>query len=122
MEFQNVGLLREGDWNPGAPDADSLAVWHLRGTELDLRIPWAMAGMSDPSSHQALIPRGQFRSTSVTIPGIGVTVAIGASGASSATQQVGTVTWSNWETVRYTERIKPGAAILRQAFDATGGP
>jgi hypothetical protein len=122
MEFQNVGLLREGDWNPGAPDYDSLAVWHLRGTELDLRIPWAMAGMSDPSSHQALIPRGQFRSTSVTIPGIGVTVAIGASGASSATQQVGTVTWSNWETVRYTERIKPGAAILRQAFDATGGP
>jgi hypothetical protein len=78
-----------------------------------------MAGMSDPSSHQALIPRGQFRSTSVTIPGIGVTVATGASGA---TQQVGTVTWPNWETVRYTERIKPGAAVLRQAFDATSRP
>lgn len=121
-EFQNVGLLREGDWNPGAPGYDSLALWHLRGTELDLRIPWAMAGMSDPSSHQALVPRGQFRSTSVTIPGIGVTVATSATGASFATQQVGTVTWPNWETVRYSGRIKPGAAILRQAFDATGGP
>ena len=130
-EFQNVGLLREGDWNPRAPGYDSLALWHLHGTELDLRIPWAMAGISDPSSHQALIPRGQFRSASVTIPGIGVTVATGAGGAnsatgaggaSSATQQVGTVTWSNWETVRYTERIKPGAAILRRAFDATSGP
>jgi hypothetical protein len=118
-QFQDVGLLREGDWDPRAPGYDSLALWHLRGTELDLRIPWAMAGMSDPSSHQALIPRGLFRSASVTIPGIGVTVAMGATGATPATQHVGTVTWANWNTVRYTERIKPGAAILRQAFEAT---
>jgi hypothetical protein len=119
MEFQNVGSLRDGDWSPGAPGYDSLALWHLRGTELDLRIPWAMAGMSDPSSHQALIPLGQFRATSITIPGIGVSV---ATGPGVTTQQMGTVTWSDWEAVRYTERIKPGASVLRQAYAATSKP
>ena len=38
-----------------------------------------MAGMSDPSSHQALIPLGEFRATSTTIPGIGLTISGGGS-------------------------------------------
>jgi len=118
MQFDNVGLLRAGDWNPGDPGYDSLALWHQRGTELDLRIPWAMAGVSDPSSHQALIPLGQFRATSVTIPGIGVTIA--ASGAPAL--QAGTVRWQDWQALRYSERIKPGASALRQAFGAVSTP
>jgi hypothetical protein len=118
MQFDNVGLLRAGDWSPGDPGYDSLALWHQRGTELDLRIPWAMAGISDPSSHQALIPLGEFRATSVTIPGIGVTIA--ASGGPAL--QAGTVRWQDWQAVRYSERIKPGASALRQAFAAVGTP
>jgi hypothetical protein len=147
MQFDNVGLLRDGDWNPGDPDYDSLALWHRQGTELDLRIPWAMAGMSDPSSHQALIPLGEFRATSTTIPGIGLTISggtpavqAGTAQASTAragtaladrgqgdtvqgntvqgnTVQAGTVRWQNWQIVSYTERIKPGAGALRQAFN-----
>ena len=118
LRSDNVGLLRYGDWNPAAADYDSEALWRLRGSELDLRIPWAMAGMSDPSSHQALIPLGQFRSASVTIPGIGVTV----SGDGGAAQQVGTVRWQDWQVVRYTERIKPGAAALHQAYTEVSRP
>lgn len=117
-QFDNVGLLRYGDWTPGDPGYDSLALWHLRGPELDLRIPWAMAGLSDPSSHQALMPLGAFRATSVTIPGIGVTIS--ADGA--AARQAGTVTWRNWQTVSYTERMKAGVPALRQAFAAVSAP
>lgn len=117
-EFQNVGLLRYGDWRPGVPGYNSLALWNRRGTELDLRIPWAMAGMSEPSSHRALIPIGQGSATSVTIPGIGVTVASGGGTA----QPAGTVRWQDWQTVRYAERIKPGAAVLRRAYEAVSRP
>jgi hypothetical protein len=121
MQFDDAGLLHYGDWNPATPGEsghDSLALWHLRGAELDLRIPWAMAGMSDPSSHQALIPLGEFRATSVTIPGITVTI----SSDGGPALQAGTVRWQNWQAVHYSERIKPGTAALRQAFAAMSEP
>jgi hypothetical protein len=118
MKFDDVGLLHYGDWTPGTPGYNSLTLWYLRGTQLDVRIPWAMAGMSDPSSHRALIPQGEGRSTSVTISGIPVTVATGT----GAAQPGGTVRWPNWQTVRYSERIKPGASALRQAFAEVSRP
>jgi hypothetical protein len=117
MQFDNVGLLRYGYWTPGRPGYDSLALWHLSGAALELRIPWAMAGISDPSSHQALIPRGLFRATSVTIPGIGITVSDGG----APIQHAGTVRWANWQRVRYRERTKAGAAAVRSAFAAVNG-
>jgi hypothetical protein len=118
LQFDNAGLLRYGDWTPGDPGYDSEALWHLHGAELDLRIPWAMAGMSDPSSHQALLSLGEFRASSVTIPGIGITI----SSDGAPAQQAGTVTWQDWQAVRYTERIKPGVAALRQAFTTVSQP
>jgi hypothetical protein len=114
MRFFNVGLLRYGSWNPARSGYDSLALWHLAGNVLDIRIPWAMAGLSDPSSHHALIPHGMYRASSVRIPGIGVSVAINGQPA----QHVGTLRWSNWQSVAYTERIKPGAEAVRRAFAA----
>ncbi len=74
--------------------AKSQALCRMTGRVLWLRIPWAMAGMSDPSSHQALLPEGRYHVASVTIPGIGLTVAAGAAPA----QPVGTVRWHNWQT------------------------
>ena len=117
MEFSNVGLLRYGYWTPGQSSYDSLALWHLDGATLDLRIPWAMTGMSDPSSHQALIPQGGFRASSVTIPGIGITI----SSDGGSVQNTGTVRWDNWQRVRYQERIKVGASMIRSAFAAVSG-
>jgi hypothetical protein len=117
MEFNNVGLLRYGYWTPGRAGYSSLALWHLTGAAISLRIPWAMAGMSDPSSRQALIPLGLFRARSVTITGIGVTI----SGDGALTQKAGTVHWQDWQRVRYRERIKAGAAAVRSAFAAVGG-
>ncbi|RAG85726.1 hypothetical protein DN069_09445 [Streptacidiphilus pinicola] len=118
MQFDNVGLLRYGDWAPDAPNYDSLALWHLTGAELDLRIPWAMAGISDPSSHQALVPRGMNQATSRTVSDISLTVTDDAPTA----QQAGALRWSDWQTVQYTERTKPAAAALHDAFTAVSTP
>jgi hypothetical protein len=112
MEFQDAGLLRYGDWNPAQRGYDSQALWRTAGRVLWLRIPWAMAGMSDPSSHQALLPEGHYAETSVTIPGIGLTVQAGTGPA----QPVGTVRWHNWRVVHYRERMKPGVSAIRRAF------
>ena len=116
MEFQDAGLLRYGSWNPARANYQSQALWEVTGPVLAVRIPWAMAGLSDPSSHQALLPQGHYHVTSVTIAGIGLTVAAGAGSADAAAQSTGTVQWRNWHTVRYRERIKPGVSALRRAF------
>ena len=79
---------------------------------LMVRIPWGMAGVSDPSSHQALMPEGHYQVTRVTIPGIGLTLTAG----DGPLQQAGTVRWHNWQAVRYRERMKPGVSAIRQAF------
>lgn len=118
MELQDAGLLRYGSWNPARASYDSQALWHLAGPVLAVRIPWAMAGMSDPSSHQALFPHGEFHVASVTIPGIGLTVASGPGTA----QPAGTVRWPNWQAVRYRERMKPGVSALRRAFATVSRP
>lgn len=115
--FSDAGLLRYGSWNPQRPGYDSLALWNLGGGVLRLRIPWAMAGLSDPSSHHALIP-GRGSAHAVTIGGIGITTAAGG-----ITQQAGTADWRGWDSVRYRERIKAGAGAVRSAFAAAGaGP
>ena len=114
MEFQDAGLLRYGDWDPARRGYDSQALWHLARRVLSLRIPWAMAGMSDPSSHQALLPEGHAAETSVTIPGIGLTV--GTAEHIGTAQQIGMVRWHNWQVVRYRERMKPGVSAIRRAF------
>ena len=83
MEFQDAGLLRYGSWDPAQHGYSSQALCRMTGRVLWLRIPWAMAGMSDPSSHQALLPEGRYHVTSVTIPGIGLTVTPGPAGPAS---------------------------------------
>ncbi|MCI0408617.1 MAG: hypothetical protein L0191_08645, partial [Acidobacteria bacterium] len=46
------GILRFGSLNPQAADYDSLAQWraNVQTNTIDLRIPWSLLGVTDPSS------------------------------------------------------------------------
>ncbi|PYV16809.1 MAG: hypothetical protein DMG21_10545 [Acidobacteria bacterium] len=46
------GILRYGDLDPNSPDYDSLAEWHanVRSNVIDIRIPWNLLNVTDPSS------------------------------------------------------------------------
>jgi hypothetical protein len=100
-ELQNTGLLRYG-----TPDQDSRALWHLDGGDLVARVPWAMLGYADPSTHRVGVRRGRAQVS----PGVGVTVS-----ASGTDQHTGTATWVNWNRPYYTERLKQGAGQFRDA-------
>jgi hypothetical protein len=100
----------------GSAHAGTLGRSQGNHTELEA-LQMAMAGISDPSSHQALIPQGLFRATSVMIPGIGLTISTGG----RHVRNTGTVRWNNWQSVRYRERVKAGAAAVRAAFSAVSG-
>ena len=94
----NAGPLRYGTWDPADPRADSRALWHFDGADLVLRAPWALLGFSDPSAH---------RIGAQVSPG--VTITLPSSGRTRA------VTWPNWNRPYYTERLKQGAELFRDA-------
>jgi len=111
VEYDEVGVLRHGVLDPTSPAYDNLATWQLRdgGRVVDLRIPWAMAGLADPSSHQATAAGPAPRS--VPVERLGVSVGLGGQ-----TWQTQGVTWRSWQAVRYRERVKHGVAPLVRAF------
>ncbi|WP_081680794.1 glycosyltransferase family 2 protein [Cellulomonas sp. URHD0024] len=114
LELFDAGALRYGTFDVSAPEFDSRATWHADGSKLELRIPWALAGFSDPSSAQMLVPDGTTPA-SQTSPGI--TVVLSSAGVD---QTLGTIPAPSWDEVRYAERLKTSADTLRLAFLDTG--
>lgn len=114
-EFQDVGRLRQGSWEPTDRRYDSLGTWQVDRAHdtVRLRVPWSMLGMADPSSRTALGPGDPAQG--VKVPGIrfGFTVP----GSPAATTDW---TWPTWNHVEHTERVKQGADVLADAFRATG--
>lgn len=67
-ERYDRGVLRYGTLNPASPDYDSLAEWHAnpQSNAIDVRIPWALLYVTDPSRLKVfagLDPDGSVRTT-----------------------------------------------------------
>ncbi|MDO5710713.1 MAG: hypothetical protein Q4P32_03110 [Micrococcales bacterium] len=101
---------------------DTLSTWSLTDpgsdglTRLQLRIPWGLLAISDPSSHMAVtvvdkLPKG------VRIERIGVAVAGGTPAA--ATPVTFDLRWDQWNAAAYTERTKTGAQQYAHAMAET---
>ena len=120
VELQNAGLLRYGTWDTGDEKADSRSLWRRDGNDLFVRVPWALLGFADPSSHAVGVPEpagnGRARLTTQVSPGIAVTLS-----AAGSVQPAGQVNWVNWNRPYYTERLKQGAGVFRDALTATAG-
>ena len=115
-EFQDTGALRSGSWDPEDDDYDNRNLWRVDGDHLVARIPWAMAGMADPSSLQAFSRTGDDGRTpaAVAVDGLPLTVSV-----AGETVQLEPVRWEQWQRVYYRERLKDGVGVLRDALVAT---
>lgn len=111
-EYQDVGALVEGVWDPESPDYDSLATWNVveaaGGTTLRLRLPWPMVGLADPSSRIAL-GEGTPMETAA-IGGLSFVI------STPSESLVAPFTWEPWQGIGHTERLKAGAEALAEAF------
>jgi hypothetical protein len=110
-QFEDVGRLIEGSWDPDDPAYDSLATWQRSddGTSLRVRIPWPMVGFADPSSRTVLGPGVPAALTQVD----GIEVFASSGGHQHRVDY----TWSTWNSIGHTERLKAGASVLADAFD-----
>lgn len=109
-EYQDVGQLVEGVWDPESDDYNSLATWHRDEEQrtIRLRIPWPMLGMADPSALTAL---GEGEPAEmVTVDGIDLTFATGEESLRVP------FTWQPWNRIEHTERLKAGVGEVEKAM------
>lgn len=69
------GLLRYGTLDPASPSYDSLATWsaNVKTNTIDIRIPWALLNVTDPSSH-LVVSRVQPDGTVEAVETLGITL------------------------------------------------
>jgi hypothetical protein len=107
-EFQPVGQLVRGSWNPKSANFNSLATWRIERGMIRVRLPWSMLGLADPSSHRALGPGVPARM--VRSPGIRFTAHAG--GAPTRLD----FRWRGWNRAPHSERPKAGLGVLAVAL------
>jgi Flp pilus assembly protein TadD len=138
------GILRYGTLDPNSKDYDALAEWHANTATntIDVRIPWALLNVTDPSKN--LIFAGLQKDGTVdttTTPGFDIVVfsyhplksaqlrPIMEQGhpiadslpalSGPATMPKGEIRrflWAKWDQPQYSLRAKPTYNILRRAF------
>jgi hypothetical protein len=113
-EYDAVGELVQGTWDPDDDDFDSTATWHVDDEHrtLRVRLPWSMLGLADPSQRLALGPGKP--AANVRIPGITLDLTV-----DGATERL-RLTWPEWTRVDHQRRVKAGARELEDAFRETG--
>jgi hypothetical protein len=120
------GVLRRGE----PPDG----VWELSGRTLEVRIPWGMLNVTDPSQRRVLSETVADTASTVLgttlVPGIRVVASTrsaptagGADGwslwpASGAASDVALFTWPTWEEPRWRMRQRPLYDVLRETWRA----
>jgi len=104
-----VSTLIRATTVPGSKTFDARA--HLWSTKTDvaLRLPWALLGMADPSSRQAIKVDTEGAISAVPIDHIGLTY----DGAGKTIES--SITWEPWQTTRSRERTKDGLALFSKA-------
>ena len=131
FEDVTAGRLLRGTSDASSPAYQSLAAWETSGTVLELRIPWALLGFSDPSSRQAISYKdaGDGAFASETSPGIRfvpwikkkngpAVIGLGrvTEAEPAAVTRMPVYTWEEWTEAGYRERKKRSYHIVKQAF------
>lgn len=113
----NMTSLLNGQ-NNHQPGGNTLSGWYFQGTVLEVRVPWAMLGFTDPSGNCLQGPclytysmTGLIESSSITAQAV-----IVRNGASPISSSQVVYTWSTWQsTPNLNMRKKDGFNIVANA-------
>lgn len=117
LETFETGLLRYGDANPEHTAYDSLADFMANGENLEIRLPWELLNVSDPSRMQIHDDYydGNYGVQFITLNALSIGLGTGENEI-----KTGTISLKGWgNRVEYHERLKPAYYDLQTCW--TGG-
>jgi hypothetical protein len=107
------GLLPAGEPPDGAWTRDPVT------GAVEIRLPWLLINVTDPSSRSVLSGAGAAGFGTVTVEGIGIVVAAPKPNGTWPTA-VTRFTWAGWEEPRWRARRRPAFDTLRAVFAELG--
>ena len=134
-----TGLLQFGDSNPNHPEFDSLADFSFKQGHLEIRIPWQLLNIMDPSTKTAMADfySGKGRKVESNVPKeetfmnfdrgnvikaqtidglhIGATI-VKKNNKDDSVVGMGYYTWKPWTLPTYHERLKKSYPIVQKTF------
>jgi hypothetical protein len=114
-EIERVGL---GSGDPESDDFDARTLVAAEGNVIEMRLPWALLGFSDPSSLKLYAEQPEGLTKTLTVDRVEITVV--AEGGSPLTTS-GYV-WEPWQGVSWHERPKAGFDELGETFRELSEP
>ncbi len=110
-----AGQLTYGNSNPEASAYNSLADYYFGTNFVEIRIPWLLLNVMDPSTKQIIADFSiNHDQTFVPIDATGFTFSFIYDDISLTPA---TYDWDIWHTVSYRERLKPAYDMLKSSFD-----
>lgn len=124
-----TGKLKHGNSNPTSDNYDSLADYYFneKNGVVEVRIPWLLLQVKDPSTKQIMgdIYKNGLESETF-IDGIGIAavtegengekIALPAVNEENTIPEMKKYTWENWDLPKYEERLKQSYYIMQERF------
>ena len=134
-----TGVLQYGDANPEHPGYNSLTDFSFKNGNLEIRIPWQLLNIMDPSTKNAMADFYSHKGRPVesnflkedafmrferknvirsqTIEGLYIGAAVAKPGKSpDMAVGMGYYTWKTWTLPTYHERLKKSYEVLKKSF------
>jgi hypothetical protein len=115
VELKDISNLPWGTANPRSRRFDVRTLAAGRGSVVELRIPWALLGFSDPSARSLFVPAASGTFAGATAKRIRV----GATGPRTGLVRGRAFALRGWNRVSWHERRKAGWTTLRQTYAQT---
>ncbi len=110
-EHFDIGALRHGPTAADGRRFDARNMWMAKGRTIELRLPWAGVGLSDPSSRRALHVDSDGNLRDVATDGVAVSVLVDGD-----LRQGARYTWPTWDQPTWHERPKKGLSAFTDAL------
>jgi len=121
LEKYETGKLLIGDANPDHKDFNSLTDYAVNKDKIEIRIPWQLLNVMDPSTKMIMDDFYDKNSiTSLKIPELYIGGILINNNVVTENSNMEFYNWDEWEIPTYHERLKPSYAILKKAFKSIG--
>jgi hypothetical protein len=117
VELHELGNLPIGSGDPGSDDFDNRTLVAASGNVIELRLPWALLGFSDPSS--LMLFEEHPKAATSTLKAGRVGIAVFTNGSLLRTNGYA---WEPWQRVTWHERRKAGFDELASTMRGLSAP